>query len=93
MIVTITQDRNELWRWRETQQHGPTYLPLYIGRLVRSGSGQNAGVAEARTEEHDHNEEEEHTTDGWNGRTQVRGQERTAGRGRWEILVCQEIKN
>lgn len=85
----INYDKKES-RWWETQQRGPTYLSFYIGCLVWSGSGQNAGVAEARTEQHDHNEEEEHTTDGWNGRAQVRGQERTAGRGRSEILVCQD---
>lgn len=77
-------------RWRETQQRGPTYLPFYVGRLVWSSSGQNARVAEARSEQHNHNKKEEHSTDGWNGRAQVRGQERTAGGGRWEILVCQD---
>lgn len=75
---------------RETQQRGPTYLSFYISRLVWSGSGQNTGVGEARTEQHDHNEEEEHTTDGWDGRAQVRGQEWTAGRDRRETLVCQD---
>lgn len=55
-----------------------TDLPLQVGGLVRCGPGQHPGVAEARPEQHPHDEDEQHPADGWDGRGQVGRQEGTA---------------
>lgn len=55
-----------------------TDLPLQVGGFVRRGSWQDAGVAEARPEQHPHHEDEEDGADRWDGRGQVGRQEGTA---------------
>lgn len=55
-----------------------TDLPLQVGGLIRHGTGQDAGVAETRPEEHHHHEQEQDAADSWDGRSQVGRQEGTA---------------
>lgn len=55
-----------------------TDLPLQVRGLVRRGSGQDAGVAEAGPEQHPHHEDEEDGAEGRDGRTQVGRQVGTA---------------
>lgn len=55
-----------------------TNLPLQVSGLVRRGPWQDAGVAEARPEQHPHDEDEEHGADHRDGQSQVGRQEGTA---------------
>lgn len=55
-----------------------TDLSFQVGGLVRRRSGQDAGVGEARPEQHPHHEDEEDAADCRNGRGQVGRQEGTA---------------
>lgn len=54
-------------------------MPLEVGRLVRSGPGQHAGVAEAGPQQSPQHEHEEHASDHWDDWGQLRRQEGTTG--------------
>lgn len=70
----------------------PTYLPLDVCCFLWCGPRQDARVAEARPEKHSHHKDEQHSSDGRNGRSQVWCQEWAAGRKGMEKLAVSVMR-